>query len=100
MLPTLSEFVHPTKTKTTNLETVNIAAGSQQSPTRDEHAIPVMIPRHHHTKSNKPKMATPSTTPNETEPISLKQFNRAAADLDAKGEIQLKEYQKYLFNRD
>ena len=45
-------------------------------------------------------MATPSTTPNETELISLKQFNHAAADLDAKGEIQLRKYQKYLFNWD
>ena len=33
------------------------------------------------------------------EPISLKQFNRAAADLDAKGEIQLRKYQKYLLNQ-
>ena len=96
LLPILSEFVHPTKTKTTNLET---AADSQQSPIRDEHSIPVMVPHHHHTKSNKLKMATLSTTPNETEPISLKQFNCAAADLDAKGEIQLWEYQKYLNNK-
>ena len=96
MLPILSEFVHPTKTKTTNLET---AADSQQSPIHDEQSLPVMVPCHHHTKSNKSKMATPSPTPNETEPISWKQFNRAAADLDAKGEIQLREYQKYLFNR-
>ena len=96
LLPILSEFVHPTKTKTTNPET---AADSQQSPTHDEHSIPVMVPRHHHTKSNKLKMAAPSTTPNETEPISLKQFNRAATDLDAKGEIKLKGYRKYLSNR-
>ena len=75
LLPILSEFVHPTKTKTTNLET---AADSQQSPTHNEHSIPVMVPHHHHTKSNKLKMATPSTTPNEIEPISLKQFNWAA----------------------
>ena len=99
LLPILSEFVHPTKTKTTNLETTNVAADSQQSPTHDEHAIPVMVLCRYHTKSNKLKMTAPSTTPNETEPISLKQFNRAAADLDAKGEIQLREYQKYLFNR-
>ena len=59
-----------------------------------------MIPRRHHTKSKKLKMTAPSTTPNEMEPISLKQFNRAAADLDAKGEIQLKEYRKYLSNRE
>ena len=81
LLPILSEFVHPTKTKTTNLETT---ADSQQSPIRDEHSIPVMVPRCHHTKSNKLKMTTPSTTPTEIEPISLKQFNHAAADLDAK----------------
>ena len=59
-----------------------------------------MVPRHHHTKMNKPEMATPSTTPIETEPISLKQINRAAADLDAKGKIQLRKYQKYLFSRE
>ena len=42
LLPILSEFVHPTKTKTTNLETANVAAGSQKSsPTHDEHSIPV-----------------------------------------------------------
>ena len=98
LLPIFSEFVHPINVKSTNLETTN--AGSQQTPTRDEHSIPAMVPHHHHTKSNKLKMTTPSTTPNETEPISLKQFNCAAADLDAKGEIQLRKYQKYLFNRD
>ena len=88
LLPTLSEFVHPTKS--TNLETTN-AVPRKSSPT--------MVP-HRHTKSNKLKMATPSTTPNETELISLKQFNCAAADLDAKGEIQLKKYHKYLFHKD
>ena len=83
------------------LPILNGTAGSQKSPpTRDEQSLPVMVPHCHHTKSNKLKMATPSATPNETKPISLKQFNRAAADLDAKGEIQLSEYQKYLFNRD
>ena len=45
-------------------------------------------------------MATPTTNPIETEPISLKQFNRAAADLDAKGEIQLRGYKKYLSTKD
>ena len=45
-------------------------------------------------------MATPSTTPTDIESISLKQFNRAAADLDAKGEIQLKKYQKYLLSQE
>ena len=94
LLPILSEFVHPTKTKTTNLETADVAAGSQQLPTCNEHSIPVMVLCHHHTKSNKSKMATPTTTPTETKPISLELFNCAAADLDAKDEIRLREYQK------
>ena len=66
LLPILSEFVHPTKTKTTNLDTT---ADSQQSSIYDEHSIPVMVPRHYPTKSNKLKMTAPSTTPNETGPI-------------------------------
>ena len=100
LLPILSEFVHPTKIKTTNLETTNVAAGSQQSSTHDEQSLPAMVPHHHHTKFNKSKMAAPTTKPIETEPISLKQFNRAAADLDAKGEIQLRKYQKCLFSQE
>ena len=98
LLPILLEFVHPTKTKTTNLETT---ADSPQSPTHDEHSIPVMVPRHQHTKSNKLKMALPSTNTNkltETEPISLELFNQAVTDLDAKGDIQLRKYHKYLLS--
>ena len=102
LLPILLEFVHPTNVKSTNLETTN--AGSQKlSPTRNEQSLPTMVPHRHHTKFNKPKMALPSTNNNkqtEIEPLSLKQFNRAAADLDAKGEIQLKKYHKYLLSRD
>ena len=99
LLPILSEFVHPTNTKTTNRETTN--AGSQKSPTRDEQSLPTMVPHCHHTKSNKPKMPLPPTkTPTETEPISLELFNCAAADLNEKGEIPLRKYQKYLFNKE
>ena len=50
----------------------------------------------------KPKMALLSTNTNkqtETEPISLELFNHAAANLNAKGEIQLQKYQKYLLNK-
>ena len=98
LLPTLSEFVHPTKS--TNLETTN--AVPRKSPsTHDEHSLPTMVARHHHTKSNKPKMAIPSTNKQtNTEPISLVLFNRAAADLNDKGEIEFERYKKYLFNRD
>ena len=98
LLPIFSEYLHPTKS--TNHETTN--AGSQKSPpTYDEQSLPTMVPHRHRTKSNKPKMALPSANTNNLtimEPISLKQFNRAAADLDAKGQIQLKKYQKYLSN--
>ena len=55
-----------------------------------------MVPCHQ-TKSNKPKMALPPAK-TQTEPISLELFNRAAADLDKKGEIELECYKKYLFN--
>ena len=58
-----------------------------------------MVPRHHHTKSNKPKMALPPTK-TQTEPISLELFNHAATNLNEKGEIELKRYRKYLFNQD
>ena len=99
LLPILSECVHPTNTKTTNLDATN-AVSQKSSSTRDEQSLPAMVPRQHHTKSNKPKMALPSTkTPTETEPISLELFNCAAADLNEKGEIKLNCYKKYLFNR-
>ena len=93
------EFVHPTDTETTNIETTT-AVSQKSSPTCDEQSMPAMVPRRHHTKSNKPKMTLPSTTiQTKTELILLDLFNRAAADLDEKGEIELKRYKKYLFNR-
>ena len=101
LLPIFLEFVHPTNVKPTNLETTN-AVSRKSSPNCNEQSSPTMVP-HHPTKSNKPKMALPSTNINkqtEIEPISLELFNRAAANLDAKGEIQLKKYHKYLFHKD
>ena len=95
LLPILSEFVHPTNNKNTNIDTT--AAVSHKSSS-DEQSLPAMVPRRH-TKTNKPKIALPSTK-TQTEPISLELFNRAAVDLDKKGEIELKRYQKYLFNRE
>ena len=95
LLPILSEFVHPTNNKNTNVDTTN-AVSQKSSPAYDEQSLPTMVPRRH-TKSNKPKMAFPSTK-TQTEPISLELFNRAAADLDKKGEIELECYKKYLFN--
>ena len=98
LLPILSEFVHPTKS--TNLETIN-AVSQKSSPAHNEQSLPTMVPHCHHTKSNKPKMVLPSTKiPNETEPISLELFNCATTDLNEKGEIELKKYQKYLFTKE
>ena len=73
-------------------------AASPQSPTRDKHSKPEMVPCHH-TKPNKSKMVTPSAPSIETKPISLELFNRAATDLDAKDEIQLSKYRKYLSHK-
>ena len=82
LVPILLEFVHPTKS--TNLETTNVV--SQKSPpTCDEQSLPTMVPCCHHTKSNKLKMALPSTkTPTDTKPISLELFNCAATNLNEK----------------
>ena len=50
LLPIFLEFIHPNlhlpKPETTH-------AVSQQSPTRDKHSKPEMVPHRHHTKSNK-----------------------------------------------
>ena len=85
VLPILSEFVHSTNTKTTKLETTN-AVSHKSSPTHDEQSLPAMVPHRHHTKSNKPKMALPSTKmQTEMEPISLELFNHAATNFNEKG---------------
>ena len=88
------EFIHPS----TSTKCETLYAASQQSPTRDKHSKPEMVP-HRHTKPNKPKMVTPSAPSIETKPISLELFNRAATDLDTKGEIQLSKYRKYLSHK-
>ena len=99
LLPILSELL-PTNNKNTNVDTTT--AVSCKPTTSDEHSLPTLVPCHH-TKLIKPKTATPltsTTTKTDFEPISLELFNCAAADLDKKGEIELKCYKKYLFNRD
>ena len=97
LLHILSEFVHPPSNKNTNVDTTN-AVSQKSSPAYDEQSLPTMV-SHCHKKSNKPKMALPSTK-TQTEPISLELFNRAAVDLDKKGEIELECYKKYLFNHE
>ena len=63
LLPIFAEFVHPTNTKSTNLETTN-AVPRKSSPTCNEQSSPTMVPCHP-TKSNKLKMALPSTNINK-----------------------------------
>ena len=96
LLPILSELL-PTNNKNMNVDTTT--AVSHKPTTSNEQSLPMLAP-HHHTKLIKPKTATPLTSTTKTEPISLELFNRAAADLDKKGEIEIEHYKKYLFNHD
>ena len=99
LLPILSELKFPTNNKNTNIDTTT--AGSHKPTTSNEQSLPTLA-QCHHTKQIKPKTATPltsATTKTDLEPISLEMFNRAAVDLDKKGEIELEHYKKYLFNR-
>ena len=86
MLPTLSELKFPINNKNTNVDTTT-AVSRKSASTYDEQSTPAMVPCHH-TKTNKPKMTLLSDK-TESEPISLELFNRAAVDLDKKGEIEL-----------
>ena len=95
LLPILSEYVHPTNNKNTNIDTTVAVSHKSSSDVRSS---PTMIP-HHKIKLNKPKISTPSSSTIKTEPISLELFNHAAADLDKKGEIQLECYRKYLHHK-
>ena len=91
LLPIFLEFIHPNVSTNPKIT----YAACQQSPTHDKHSKPETVLRRH-TNPNKPKMVTPSAPSIETEPISLELFNRAAADLDTKGAIQLAKYKKFL----
>ena len=43
LLPTLSEFIHPTNNKNTNVDTTN-AVPQKSSPAYDEQSLPAMVP--------------------------------------------------------
>ena len=96
MLSILSELL-PTNNKNSNVDTTT--AVSHKSTTSNEQSLPTLVP-HQHTKLIKPKTATPLKSTTNTEPISLELFNRAAADLDKKAEIELEHYKRYLFDHD
>ena len=98
LLPILSELEFPTNNKNTNVDTTT--AVSQKPTISDEQPLPTLAPRCH-MEPIKPKMNKPPTSTNtKTEPLSLELFNRPAADLDKKGEIEIEKYKKYLYNFD
>ena len=101
LLPILSEHV-PQYAKNA-LPTVAVPR-QPPSPTDELVLPPVLLPKLHMTKSppalpfhSTPMEPQPSTsTDYKSGPISLEMFNRAAADLNDKGVINMKKYQKYL----
>ena len=97
LLPILSELKFPANNQNKNIDTT-IAVSQNPQITTDELLLPTLVP-HRQMKTIKPKTFTPSMSTNtKTELLSLELFNRAAADLDQKGEIELERYKKYLFN--
>ena len=103
LLPILSEHVSQNVKNT--LTTVTVP---QQSQTPSDELIlpPILVPKLQMAKSSpaSPYCTTPmdpqpstSTTPDyKSGPISFKMFNRAVADLNNKGIINMKKYKKYL----
>ena len=103
LLPILSEHV-PQYTKNA-LPT--IAVPQQPQTPMDELVLPpILVPKLHMTKSPpalpfcsmpmEPQPSTSASTDYKSRPISLEMFNHAAADLNDKGVINMKKYQKYL----
>ena len=104
LLPILSE--HVSQNAKNALTTV--AVPQQLQPSLDETIpLPILVPRLQMTKSPpaipyhatpmEPLPSTSAATDYHSEPISLEMFNRAAANLNDKGVINLKKYKKYLY---
>ena len=51
----------------------------------------------YHATPMEPLPSTSTTSKFQSEPISLEMFNRAVADLNDKGVINIKKYKKYLY---
>ena len=84
-----------------------IAVPQQPQTSMDELVPPpVLVPKLHMTKSPpalpfrstpmEPQPSSSTSTEYKSRPISLEMFNRAATDLNGKGIINMKKYQKYL----
>ena len=105
LLPILSE---KTPSQNTKNALTNVAVPRQPQPPPDEHILPpVLVPKLQLEKPpttvSVPYRAShmeplPSTsTDYKSEPLSLEIFNHAATDLNEKGVINLKKYNKYLY---
>ena len=101
LLPILAECTLPPNSKNT---ITTIAVPQQSQPPLDELIPPPVLMLKLHTSKPLPVVpyrATPmepqpSTSDYCSEPISLEMFNRATMDLNKKGVINIKKYQKYL----
>ena len=103
LLPILSE--HMLQYTKNALPTVAVPQ-QPQNPTNDLILPPILVPKLHLTKSPsalpfhstpmEPQPSTSSSNDYKSRPISLEMFNHAAADLNNKGVINMKKYEKYL----
>ena len=103
LLPILSERV--SQNAKNALTTITVP---QQSQTPSDELIlpPILVPKlqmaksppviPYCTNSMHPQPSTSTTPDYKSGPISLEMFNRAAADLNDKGIINMKKYKKYL----
>ena len=105
LLPILSEQAPPQNAKNA-LPTVAVPQQSQ-TPLDELILPPILVPKlqmakpppaiPYPTTPIDPQPSTSTTTDYKSGPISLEMFNRAAADLNDKGVINMKNYKKYLY---
>ena len=105
LLPILAECALPQNAKNA---LTSIAVPHQSQLMSVESMIrPILMPQlstskpqpvvPYHATPMEPVPSTSTTSKYQTEPISLEMFNRAAADLNDKGVINIKKYKKYLY---
>ena len=105
MLPILAERALLQNTKNA---LTSVAVPRQSQPTPVELMIqPVLMLKlsttkpqpvvPYHAAPMEPLPSSSTTSKYQTKPISLEMFNRAAADLNNKGVINIKKYKKYLY---
>ena len=99
LLPILSELKFPERNQNKNIVTSTAVSQLPQTTSDELISLPILVPRLQ-MKTIQHQTSTPSKSTNtKTEPLSLELFNRAAADLNQKGEIKIERYRKYLSSR-